>query len=363
MPAQLTVSGAAGQNGRPAPEHAALVRRNVPERVRTHDQQMEVKTVQELEMKLENAAIEFVQWMANGVIGKIGHHVRPRVELEHRNVSARVPSHAQLLAGKIALVLVGRANHVKEYPVQWTADGLIGKTGHCVRGRVGLDRRNVCVLVPNHDQLLAGKIALVSVGKPSRAKRELVQLMDSGASGNSGLNAPELVVVEFKHVLARAQDPAPPTVEKIVSVAEMRLDHVALTLAQWMATGRSGQNGENVPGLVAADSTHALEPVPIPHPGTAEKIALGNPMKLVPVALSLVQWMASGVAGPFGLHAQNHVVKASKRELVPVQIHHQPMEETNALVKLNRRRVVTLSLVQGALKSLTLPSWWMHPKA
>lgn len=56
--------------------------------------------------------------MANGVIGKIGHHVRPRVELEHRNVSARVPSHAQLLAGKIALVLVGRANHVKEYPVQ-----------------------------------------------------------------------------------------------------------------------------------------------------------------------------------------------------------------------------------------------------
>lgn len=56
--------------------------------------------------------------------------------------------------------------------------------------------------------------------------------MDSGASGNSGLNAQELVVVEFKHVLARAQDPVPPTVEKIVSGAEMRQGHVVLTLAQ-----------------------------------------------------------------------------------------------------------------------------------
>ena len=59
-----------------------------------------------------------LQWMANGVIGKTGRHVRPRVEPELRNVSARVPSHVQLLAGKIVLVLVGRANHVKEYPVQ-----------------------------------------------------------------------------------------------------------------------------------------------------------------------------------------------------------------------------------------------------
>jgi len=144
--------------------------------------------------------------MENGVIGKTGHHVRRHVELGHRNVSARVPNHAQHLAGKIALVLIGRANHVKKYPAQvkswfqyffspfsvfasfsmpklffrfsfqWTVDGLTGKTGHRVRGRVGLDRRNVCARAPNHDQLLAGKIALVSVGKPSRAKRELVQV-------------------------------------------------------------------------------------------------------------------------------------------------------------------------------------------
>lgn len=59
-----------------------------------------------------------------------------------------------------------------------------------------------------------------------------LQLMDSGASGNSGLNAQELVAVEFKHVPARAQDPAPPTVEKIVSGAEMRQGHVVPTLAQ-----------------------------------------------------------------------------------------------------------------------------------
>ena len=55
------VSGAAGQNGRPVPEHAELVRRNVPEHVRTHDQEMEAKTVREQPMKLENAVIEFAQ--------------------------------------------------------------------------------------------------------------------------------------------------------------------------------------------------------------------------------------------------------------------------------------------------------------
>lgn len=55
------VSGAAGQNGRLVPEHAALVGRNVPEHARTHDQQMEAKTVRELQMKLENAATEFAQ--------------------------------------------------------------------------------------------------------------------------------------------------------------------------------------------------------------------------------------------------------------------------------------------------------------
>ena len=56
-----------------------------------------------------------------------------------------------------------------------------------------------------------------------------------------------------------------------------------------MATGRSGQNGKNVPGLVEVDSTHVLELAQIPHLAVVEKIALGNPMKLVHVTLSLVQ--------------------------------------------------------------------------
>ena len=56
-----------------------------------------------------------------------------------------------------------------------------------------------------------------------------------------------------------------------------------------MATGRRGQNGKNVPGHAVVDSTHALEPAPIPRLAMAEKIALGNPMKLVRATLSLVQ--------------------------------------------------------------------------
>ena len=60
-------------------------------------------------------------------------------------------------------------------------------------------------------------------------------------------------------------------------------------LLQWMATGRSGENGGNVPGLVAADSTHAPELAPILLLGTAGKIALGHPKKPVPVTPSPVQ--------------------------------------------------------------------------
>ena len=60
-------------------------------------------------------------------------------------------------------------------------------------------------------------------------------------------------------------------------------------LKQWMATGRRGQNGKNVPGHAVVDSTHALEPAPIPRLAMAEKIALENPMKLVRATLSLVQ--------------------------------------------------------------------------
>ena len=56
--------------------------------------------------------------------------------------------------------------------------------------------------------------------------------------------------------------------------------------------------------------------------------------------------MASGVAGLCGQPVQSHVVKENKREAVPVQIPVQPMEENNVLVKLKRRRSVTLSLAQ-----------------
>ena len=56
--------------------------------------------------------------MGNGVIGKTGHHVRRRVELEHRNVRARVPSHAQLLVGKTAWVSVVKLSRAKRELVQ-----------------------------------------------------------------------------------------------------------------------------------------------------------------------------------------------------------------------------------------------------
>ena len=55
------VSGPAGQSGRNVLEHAASERRDVPEHAQTLDQQMEAKIVRELQMKLENAAIEFAQ--------------------------------------------------------------------------------------------------------------------------------------------------------------------------------------------------------------------------------------------------------------------------------------------------------------
>ena len=54
-----------------------------------------------------------------------------------------------------------------------------------------------------------------------------------------------------------------------------------------MGTGPSGQNGENVLQLVAADSTLAQESAPLRN--MAGKTALENPTRLVPVIRSLVQ--------------------------------------------------------------------------
>ena len=58
------------------------------------------------------------------------------------------------------------------------------------------------------------------------------QLMASGVSGSHGLNARDLVEVEYKHVLARALIPAQLMEEKNVSVAERRPSHVTAIIVQ-----------------------------------------------------------------------------------------------------------------------------------
>ena len=62
--------------------------------------------------------IFFSQWTVSGVSGETGNHVQRHVVLEYSNVCARVPDHAQLLAGKIALVPVERPNRAKQGFVQ-----------------------------------------------------------------------------------------------------------------------------------------------------------------------------------------------------------------------------------------------------
>ena len=58
------------------------------------------------------------------------------------------------------------------------------------------------------------------------------QLMASGVSGSHGLNARDLVEVEYKHVLARALIPAQLMEEKNVSVAKRRPSHVTAIIVQ-----------------------------------------------------------------------------------------------------------------------------------
>lgn len=58
------------------------------------------------------------------------------------------------------------------------------------------------------------------------------QLMVSGVSGSRGLNAHDLVAVEYKLELARVIIPAPPMEEVIASVAQMRLGLATVTSAQ-----------------------------------------------------------------------------------------------------------------------------------
>ena len=56
--------------------------------------------------------------------------------------------------------------------------------------------------------------------------------MASGVNGSHGLNAHDLVAVEFKHVDARALNPAPLMEGKIASVAETRPGLATPTIAQ-----------------------------------------------------------------------------------------------------------------------------------
>ena len=56
--------------------------------------------------------------------------------------------------------------------------------------------------------------------------------MASGVTGSLGLNAHDLVAVEFTRVLAHAVIQAPPMEEKIALVAETKPDHVTLTIVQ-----------------------------------------------------------------------------------------------------------------------------------
>ena len=56
--------------------------------------------------------------------------------------------------------------------------------------------------------------------------------MVSGASGSRGLNAPDLVAVEYKRELVRVIIPAPPMEEVIASVAQTRLGLATVTSAQ-----------------------------------------------------------------------------------------------------------------------------------
>ena len=58
------------------------------------------------------------------------------------------------------------------------------------------------------------------------------QLMVSGVSGSGGLNAHDLVAVEYKRELARVIIPAPPMEEVIASVAQTRLGLATVTSAQ-----------------------------------------------------------------------------------------------------------------------------------
>jgi len=222
---------------------------------------------------------------------------------------------------------------------------------------VGQGHRQENASVRTQDPSMEGDRAKDLRNRPECAMLEIAPWMATGRSGENGGNVPGLVAADSTHAPELAPILLLGTAGKIALGNPKKPVPVTPSPVQWMAIGRSGQNGGNVPGLVAVDSTLALEPARIPHRGTAEKIALGNPMKLVLVILSLVQSMASGVVGLCGQPVQSHVVKANKREAVPAQIPHQPMEVNNVLVKLNRRRIVTLSLAQGALKSLTLPSW------
>ena len=76
--------------------------------------------------------------------------------------------------------------------------------------------------------------------------------MDSGVNGSRGLNAHDLVAVEFKHVDAHALNPTPPTEEKIALVVKTKPDLVTLAFVQVNYSWYSC-NLQSVDGILKGD--------------------------------------------------------------------------------------------------------------
>ena len=173
-----------------------------------------------LKIVLNRVNLFLVQWTGDGVIGKTGNHVPRLAEQEHRSVHARALSHAQLLAGKIVSVPAVNPGHAKEFLAQVNSEviqslKIFSKT---TNARFVNDKER--------GNTTNRKIVL------NRFNFFLVQWTGSGVIGEPGNNAQGRVALEHNNVYARAPGHAQLLVGKIALVPVRKPRHAKRDLVQ-----------------------------------------------------------------------------------------------------------------------------------
>lgn len=319
-PAQLTETGPTGMTGATAPSRVVAECRRDQELVPILRHNLEETRVPGKVSRPVLVMKSLVQLMVTGLTGRTGATALLRVAAECRIDQERAPIPRQLLVESRVLERVTKPERAMKIPARLMATGQNGRTGATVPSRVVAESKIGLELVPIPRRLLVESRALERVTKAELATKILAQSTETGLTGMTGVTVLSRVVAECK----KDQGPVPILRRRLVESHALgragNQESAMKTLAQLMVTGLSGKTGATVPSRVAAVCRigQGLVPTPLRHLEESRvRVVL---TKHVRVTNSLAQGMATGRTGNYGAPVLLHVVEECSNDQEPVPI-------------------------------------------